>query len=57
MGTFDEEILAVSTPKDLEELARKTGRKATPASTVAEEAIGGFEKARIGMVLERAGIA
>jgi len=38
-------------------LARKTGRKATPTLTIAEEAIVGFEKARIGKALERVGIA
>ncbi len=36
----------VLTPKNREELAKKTGRKATATLTIGEEEMAGFEKAR-----------
>jgi protein-disulfide isomerase len=47
----------IKDPKNLEELAQKTGRKATPTLIIGEEVIVGFEKAQIEKALEKAGIA
>lgn len=47
----------IKDPQNLEELARKTGRRATPTLVIGDEVIVGFEKAEIEKALQKAGIA
>jgi protein-disulfide isomerase len=47
----------IKDPKDLEELAQKTGRRATPTLIIGGEVIVGFEPAEIERALRKAGIA
>jgi glutaredoxin 3 len=44
-------------PQNLEELARRTGRRATPTVIIGDEVIVGFEKDEIEKALQKAGIA
>jgi protein-disulfide isomerase len=46
----------IKDPKNLEELAQKTGRKATPTLIIGEEVIVGYEPAQIEKALKNAGI-
>jgi glutaredoxin 3 len=47
----------IKDPQNLEELARKTGRRATPTLVIGDEVIVGFEKGEIERALQKAGIA
>jgi glutaredoxin len=47
----------IKDPKNLEELAQKTGRRATPTLIIGSEVIVGFEQAEIERALRKAGIA
>ncbi len=47
----------IKDPKILQELARKTGKRATPTLIISDEVIVGFEKAEIEKALQKAGIA
>jgi protein-disulfide isomerase len=47
----------IKDPKNLEELAKKTGRRATPTLIIGDEVVVGFEKAEIEKALKKAGIA
>jgi protein-disulfide isomerase len=47
----------IKDPKNLEELAQKTGRRATPTLIIGGEVIVGFEPAEIERALRKAGIA
>jgi glutaredoxin len=47
----------IKDPKNLEELAQKTGRRATPTLIIGDEVIVGFEKAEMGKALQKARIA
>jgi glutaredoxin len=47
----------IKDPKNLEELAQKTGKRATPTLIIGDEVIVGFEKAEIEKALQKAGIA
>jgi protein-disulfide isomerase len=47
----------IKDPKNLEELARKTGGRATPTLIIGGEVIVGFEQAEVERALRKAGIA
>ena len=47
----------IKDPKNLEELAQKAGRRATPTLVIGDEVIVGFEKGEIEEALQKAGIA
>ena len=46
----------IAEPKNLEELAQKTGRRATPTVMIGDEIIVGFEKTEIEKALKKIGI-
>jgi len=57
MGTVDEEILSRLDPKEPGRIGPEDQKESDPTSNIGEEAIVGFEKARIKKAFERAGIA
>ena len=47
----------INDPRNLEELVRRAGRRATPTILIGDEVIVGFDKEEIEKALKKAGIA